>query len=190
MQIQIWSRSRATPKGPSMVSLAWQSSICPVPPGRGEMFISMGSCSPRRTLEDDGGKGPVRHAKGLEAPLCKSHLPHWYHVINVSMQDNHLKFLLRSVCDPGLYVAGSSWQKRGGFGNGRAAGDCVRGGYRPQQVPPANPSPCRSIGASGTLQPGQGHRNRTFPRARFSPAPHPATQATVGAGSETSVPQQ
>lgn len=106
------------------------------------------------------------------------------------MQDNYLKFQLWSLCDPGLFFAGSSWQKRAGFGIGRGAGQGMCCGDRLQQVPPlpatCNHSPCQLIGAGGTPQLAQSHCNRTS-QSTFQPLLHPITHAIGGAGSETSV---
>lgn len=184
MQIQIWSRSRATPKGTSAISLTQQSSVCPLSPSSGEMFISMGFCSPRCMSEDNGGKGLVRREEGLKPLLCKSHLLHRYHVVTRKYEIITLNFnsgrcgtlVCTSLVPAGKRGVGLTMA-------GKQVTACAVGtgpGRYPTSPATCNPSPRQSIGAGGPLQQGQSHHDRTFPGHVSTPLPTlPPTQLLV-----------
>lgn len=134
MQIQIWSQSRATPKGTSTISLTQQSSVCLVSPSSGEMFISMGFCSPRCMSEDNSGMRPVRCEEGLRPPLCKSHLLHRYHVATCKYKAITLNFSIACDLQPlSLPVNWSWWDPPAGTGPPQQ--DLLRAHFNPAPHP-------------------------------------------------------
>jgi len=132
MQIQIWSGSRAAPTGTSAVPLTQQSSVCPVSPSSGEMFISMGFFACRHMSEDNDGKGPVRHEEGLGPPSCKSRLLHWYCIVMCKYEITTLNFSSGQCVTPVCILLVPVGRR----GNDRGAGHGMHRGDRAQQIHP------------------------------------------------------
>lgn len=86
-----------------------------------------------------------------------------------------------------------SWQKKDGFGSGRCAGHSVHCGDRSKQVQPiaciVQPLSLLDLSQQDPSA-GSGPPEQDGAMACFNTTPYPTSHTTVGAGSETSVPQR
>lgn len=187
MQIQTWSQSRETWKGIPTVSLTGQSEIAVGKHSFPWCFIHSDACWKASEVESDWGDLKKDLNPHLGKLICCTRAARCRcKKITFNFSADQCTTLFCTL----LFAAG----KRGvGLAVAGVQALVCTSGDRSNWVHPiaCNVQPFSLLVNLSQQNPSAGTEppQQDCPMARFNPAPHPTTHTTVGAGSETLVPQ-